>query len=184
MAVLFCRDVETSDKLRQHTERQKSTESMTMVFTSWMVTFMGTFKEKSFNGAPCLWQRVTTLFTKLSSFLLIGSFTVHVCFFIYKHLPFNCWLTVSPVRFRDTWDRMLNYMKQPLPATGRGGAVSRWSASLGCPLQSWTGCRDPGPAAPWWEAPGRGRGREEKSFLRLAAWFSSMFAANCVFSLV
>lgn len=41
---------------------------------------MGTLKEKNLTAAPCRWQTVTTVFTKQSSFLLIGSYTVYIYF--------------------------------------------------------------------------------------------------------
>lgn len=127
---------------------------------------MDTLKEKSLTDAPCRWQTVTTVFTKQSSFLLIGSYTVYICiFFIYKYLPYIWWQSVHQLtcRFKDRWDRMLYYMKRLLPGIGWGAVVSRWPGSPGCPPQSWRGCRDPEPAAPWGEAPGEGRGGEEVS---------------------
>ena len=48
--------------------------------------------------------------------------------------------------------------QQLLPGTRRGGAVTRCAGSLDCPPTSWTGCTDPGPAAPSGEAPGEGGG--------------------------
>lgn len=47
---------------------------------------MDTLKEKSLTDAPCRWQTVTTVFTKQSSFLLIGSYTVYICIFLYINI--------------------------------------------------------------------------------------------------